>query len=576
MKKIVLLGIFGTALLAACQISPAPSNTKVTAIELGIGNNLAAQAATFQTETGIIFTPGLTVVCNDVPSNLRYIYRRFTVVNNTGSSLTNLQLHAYKKTGNANKTALKSINDFGGVATPDATAAQPRHGLGASCAITPPFKPSADYADLQVYTDTEITSRTTLAGTNLASGENLLGYGYLVRQRSPQTNADAVDRTIENGESGFVTIALKIPKEIGETYNFSMTFLLFTDTSGTKELVQTPEDQFAGTTAGLTQAQLTTDGSARVSVLGGAACGLSGSNRVQERVLLAEDPVDNVYDSELKASSITTTVTSNTDTGAGSLRQAISDATTGSTLCFTQNIILTSAELSITKNLTILAGEGVSISGNNARRVLNISSGNTLNLYGFTVKQGFTPNSGGAGILNDGVLNLFGMTISNNNSESSVVATGGGIQSNGAVSVKYSQIKTNSTKGTGTGAVPALGGGIYIKDANLTLVASTITGNTATGGNGLRGQDASRVTFGTMSFCSPAKVGGTGGSASGGGVYKAGTVTVNGSGLVSGNFVVGGLGGTGGIVPSSVTICNGTQPGPQGATGTTSGNDIAP
>jgi hypothetical protein len=489
MKKIVLLGVFSTALLAACQIYPAPSSAKVTAIELGISNNLAAQmgGVSYQTDTGITFTPLPTVICDDIQSNLRYIYRRFTVANNTGSTLTNLQLHAYKKTGNANDTALKSITNFGGV-TADATVVQPRHGIGAACG-TAPFVPTADYADLQLYTDGEITSRTTLAGANLASGEDLLGYGYLVRQRSPQSVADTNDRTIANGESGFVTIGLKIPKETGNTYNFNMTFLLFTDISGTKELVQTPEDQFAGTTAGLTQAQLTTDGAARVSVLGGAACGLSGLNRFQSKVIIAKN-VTETTDSELNAPTITTTVTSNLDSGVGSLRQAIADAATDNTICFTQNITLTSAELGISNSLSIMAGEGVSISGNNARRIFNIVGRTSLSLYGFTVKQGSVLTNGGGGVLSAGNLNLFGMTITNNFARGSP-AQGGGIFATGAVSARYSQIKSNTASGNaGTGAI-AQGGGVFLAGlANLTLVASTTTGNAAIGGSGLSGSDS--------------------------------------------------------------------------------------
>jgi hypothetical protein len=553
MKKIVLLGVFGTALLAACQIYPAPSSAKVTTIELGIGNNLAAQmgGVSYQTDTGITFTPLPTVICDDIQSNLRYIYRRFTVANNTGSTLTNLQLHAYKKTGSANNTALKSITNFGGV-TADATVAQPRHGIGAACG-TAPFVPTADYADLQLYTDTEITSRTTLAGTNLLSGEDLLGYGYLVRQRSPQTNADSDSRTIANGESGFVTIALKIPKETGNTYNFNMTFLLFTDISGTKELVQTPEDQFAGTTAGLTQAQLTADGAARVSVLGGAACGLSGSNRFQGKVIIAKNlsTATTITDSELNAPTITTTVTSNLDTGAGSLRQAIADAAAGDTICFTQNIILTSAELSIAKNLTILAGEAVSISGNNARRVLNISSGNTINLYGFTVKQGrILPVSvliltgSGGGILNAGTLNLFGMTISNNYVENTSIATGGGIYTTGDITARFTQIKNNTAQGAYSG--DGQGGGVYLSNKTLTLVASSISSNTASGGRGAPGIDGVIDPRSGDCIIPPTK-GSNGGNAFGGGVYKAGPNSIIvGSGLVTGNTASGGTGGMSG------------------------------
>jgi hypothetical protein len=188
----VFIGVVVSSLVfVACQGSPASvGNTlELGQVELGFGNTLNNMAA-FQTETGITFTPSAAaIVCDDVQSNFRYIYRRFTVSNSTGSTLTNLQLHAYNKTSNASSTALKSLVDFGGNPSPNATLAKPRHGIGASCG-TAPFVSTNGYADLQVYSDAEITSRTTLAGSNLVTGEYLLGYGYLVQQRSPQTNND--------------------------------------------------------------------------------------------------------------------------------------------------------------------------------------------------------------------------------------------------------------------------------------------------------------------------------------------------------------------------------------------------
>jgi hypothetical protein len=55
--------------------------------------------------------------------------------------------------------------------------------------------------------------------------------------------------------------------------------------------------------------------------------------------------------------------------------QFVAAATAGDGLCFTQNMTLTTGELAINKNLSILAGENLFILGNNTSRVLNVSSG---------------------------------------------------------------------------------------------------------------------------------------------------------------------------------------------------------
>ena len=81
-----------------------------------------------------------------------------------------------------------------------------------------------------------------------------------------------------------------------------------------------------------------------------------------------------VYVPETHAATIT--VTNLNDSGSGSLRQSIADATPGDTINFsvTGIITLASGELNIDKDLTI-EGPGVnklSISGNNSSRVINI------------------------------------------------------------------------------------------------------------------------------------------------------------------------------------------------------------
>lgn len=80
-------------------------------------------------------------------------------------------------------------------------------------------------------------------------------------------------------------------------------------------------------------------------------------------------------------------VTNSNDSGPGSLRQTIASAAAGATIEFQMGegyvnrlITLTTGELDITKNLTIEgpADGSLSISGNNASRVFDISRGVTV------------------------------------------------------------------------------------------------------------------------------------------------------------------------------------------------------
>src|SRR5207237_8319312 len=93
-------------------------------------------------------------------------------------------------------------------------------------------------------------------------------------------------------------------------------------------------------------------------------------------------------------------VTSTADSGAGSLRQIILDSCDGATITFDtagafstpQTITLTTGELAITKNLTIIgpgtAANAVTISGTNATRVSNVTTAKPLALFVLTTTAG--------------------------------------------------------------------------------------------------------------------------------------------------------------------------------------------
>jgi len=234
----------------------------------------------------------------------------------------------------------------------------------------------------------------------------------------------------------------------------------------------------------------------------------------------------------------TITVTNTSDSGAGSLRQAIVDAQPGDTIEFSVSgiISLTSGELAIDKDLTIDGpGAGsLSISGNNSSRVFNIGSG-TVTIRGITIADGRAPNGSdgsdggdgeaggdGGGILNAGVLMLIDSTVRDN------WAGQGG--SGGAGDL--------DTYDGGNGGSGGSGGGIYTT-GTLTLTNSTVRGNQAGhGGSGGDGSDNESEYGGTGGD------GGTGGS--GGGIYSSGTLTLIDSTVEDNQTGYGGQGGDGG------------------------------
>ncbi|WP_193195738.1 choice-of-anchor Q domain-containing protein [Nostoc sp. MG11] len=213
----------------------------------------------------------------------------------------------------------------------------------------------------------------------------------------------------------------------------------------------------------------------------------------------------------------TFSVTNTNDSGSGSLRQAILDANSlvGKNIInfngvfadnITDVITLAGSSLSITDDLIIdgTRANWLTVSGNNASRVFEISSGITVDIEGLTIANGYNSfvDTGGGGILNAGTLTLNNSNISSN----SVDYQGGGIYNSGNLTVKNSTISNNNSGGF------AGGGGIF-NTGTLTLNNSTISGN---GGGYDRYGDGS------------------------GGIYNSGDATVNNSSISNNTARFGG------------------------------------
>lgn len=173
----------------------------------------------------------------------------------------------------------------------------------------------------------------------------------------------------------------------------------------------------------------------------------------------------------------TLTVVNTSDSGAGSLRQAIIDATSGDTVGFDaglsgQTITLTSGELDIGKDLTITGpAGGIIVSGNNASRVFNVPNGMTVNMSYLTISNGSDAGFGGGGIYNLGTLSLTNSTVTGNSEIGAYGYGGGGIYTGGRLRLANSSVTGNSAVG-GAGGINNFG------LADLSNV--TVSGNTST------------------------------------------------------------------------------------------------
>ncbi len=171
-------------------------------------------------------------------------------------------------------------------------------------------------------------------------------------------------------------------------------------------------------------------------------------------------------------------VTSTADSGPGSLRQAIANATQGTPITFAPSLagqtITLKTELLIARNITIdaSAAPGVILSGGGTNRVFEISQGANVFLDHLTVENGRA--SKGGGILNEGVLTLNGVTVADNGATSN--GNGGGIENLGVLTLTDATVASNVAAGNG-GGIDSTG--------TLNVFSSTIADNQASNGGGL-------------------------------------------------------------------------------------------
>jgi hypothetical protein len=295
---------------------------------------------------------------------------------------------------------------------------------------------------------------------------------------------------------------------------------------------------------------------------------------------------------DLEGRCVPTTVTTLDDAGPGSLRQAILDTPAGGTVDFqpglSGTITLTSGELAVNKDLTV-AGPGpdvITVSGNHASRVFDIAAQVTVALSGLTIADGFSLDSFGGGIQNNGTLTVTGSTFTGNRAN-----FGGGIQNSGTLTVTGSTLSGNSaadgggidnefsgtltvTDSTLSGNSAGFGGGIEnLSRGMLTVTDSTLSGNSAgNSGGGIESDTGSTLTVTDSTLSGNSAAFGPGGIDSGARFTVLGLVTIDGDyrqslagtlTLGAGNtLILAGLGTIDGSLSTAGTLVLGDATGP--------------
>ena len=229
------------------------------------------------------------------------------------------------------------------------------------------------------------------------------------------------------------------------------------------------------------------------------------------------------------------TVTSTADSGAGTLRAAISAAAPGDTIDFAvDGTIALDSELVVDKALRIdgPGARSLRLSGQGGTRVLHVDApGGEVAIGGLTISDGFAdgqePLGGGVLVSRASGVRLTGVALLDNVAHRSedVVALGGGVAAlRGSLEIARSTVAGNRTTPDGGG------GGVFVGGpATFAISNSTVTGNDASAGGGLLAGSTGTVTGSTFASNTATSIGPAIGVIPGSGVTLTGSlITANG------------------------------------------------
>ncbi|MBL8182549.1 MAG: right-handed parallel beta-helix repeat-containing protein, partial [Blastocatellia bacterium] len=290
------------------------------------------------------------------------------------------------------------------------------------------------------------------------------------------------------------------------------------------------------------------------------------------------------------ASAATFTVTNTNDSGVGSLRQAVLDSNTATT----PDTIVFDASFNVPRTITLLSaitinptnadattitGPGanlLTISGNNAVGIFNVSAGDSAAFSGMTLIAGNVASGSGAAINSQGSISVTAVTFSQNadpaidvngSATTSTITNcnftqnpGGGLVIDaGTVTVANSTFTQNAAGAINSGGTLTVQNSIFDSNTNsqggaisntglLTVTDSTFNGNTATSGSAtglgggaiysFSGITPLAVAISNSSFTANSETGGSGG---GGAIRnRSGIMNISGSSFTNNSAVQGG------------------------------------
>jgi hypothetical protein len=225
------------------------------------------------------------------------------------------------------------------------------------------------------------------------------------------------------------------------------------------------------------------------------------------------------------AHAATRVVSNCNDSGAGSLRRAVSDAASGDVIDLTgltcNRIVFTLGWITVAQDDLRLVGPGrfaLTLDGNNTVRIFRHTGSGSLRIERMSLANGRYRGRGGC-ILSEGNVELIRARVHHCRVDGDVTS-GGGIDAFGNVLLSYSSVFANATADRGSG------GGISAF-RKVTLYRSQVYANTAGPAAGIRAGEL-EATYSLIH--------GNQGTSFGGGVFSTGRVVLNKS-TVSANRV---------------------------------------